>query len=268
MCRHLAYLGPEVSLAELLTAPAHGLFRQSWEPRRQQYGTVNADGYGIGWYPPGPDRTPARYRRSVPIWADPDLPDLARTLRSGAVLAAVRDATPGTALDASANAPFRTGRWLFSHNGAVQDWRRLPEDTGTLLPSAALLGLEAASDSALLWVLVHERLAAGEPPDAALAAVVRMAAAVRPQARLNLLLTDGQAIAATRWGDSLWYRAGAGRVVVASEPDDDSPVETDDADAWHEVPQRCALLATPASVRTIPLSPVAHRPVEERTAFR
>jgi len=294
MCRHLAYLGPPVALSELVLDPPHGLYRQSWVPRRQAHGTVNADGFGIGWYPPdtlggdspssgipggdNDDYAPARYRRTVPIWADPNLPDLARTLRSRAVLAAVRDATPGNGADEAANAPFSRGRWLFSHNGVVQDWQRLTEDSGTLLPASALLGLEAHSDSALLWELVHNRLAAGEPPGGALAAITRLAAAVRPQARLNLLLTDGRSITATRWGDSLWYRTAPGQVVVASEPWDDpgapwhGPDDPTSADAtsgggWQEVPEHSLLLATATRVRSTPLSPVAPRPVAERMAF-
>jgi len=276
MCRHFAYTGPAKALSELLLAPPHGLYRQSWAPRRQMHGTVNADGFGIGWYPPDGDGTPARYRRAVPIWADPNLPDLAAHLRSGAVLAAVRDATPGTAPDESANSPFSSGRWLFSHNGAVPDWRQLTEDSGTSLPAPVLLGLAAQSDSALLWVLVHHRLSAGEPPEGALAAVARLAAAVRPQARLNLLLTDGHTITATRWGDSLWYRAADGEVIVASEPwDDESWDDTEPRDGrsgtgggWQEVPERSLLLATPASVHVTPLTPVAPCPVAERIASR
>ncbi|PJT50014.1 class II glutamine amidotransferase, partial [Streptomyces albidoflavus] len=70
MCRHLAYVGPALPLGELVSAPEHSLFRQSWAPRHQRYGTVNADGFGLGWYAPG-DPVPARYRRAGPIWADP-----------------------------------------------------------------------------------------------------------------------------------------------------------------------------------------------------
>ncbi|MGW4567411.1 class II glutamine amidotransferase, partial [Streptomyces sp. NPDC004561] len=76
MCRHLAYLGPEEPLGRILVEPAHSLFRQSWAPRRQRYGTVNADGFGVGWYAPG-DAAPARYRRAGPIWADLSFADLA-----------------------------------------------------------------------------------------------------------------------------------------------------------------------------------------------
>ena len=76
MCRHLAYLGPSVSLKSLLIDPPYGLYRQAWAPRMQRHGTVNADGFGIGWYAPA-DPVPARYRRAVPMWGDPSLADLA-----------------------------------------------------------------------------------------------------------------------------------------------------------------------------------------------
>ena len=118
MCRHLAYLGPPATLRSVLIDPPHGLYRQSWAPRRQRHGTMNADGFGIGWYADG-DPVPARYRRGIPIWGDPSLPDLARVTRSAAVLAAVRDATPGMAAGEQAAAPFASDQWLFSHNGGA-----------------------------------------------------------------------------------------------------------------------------------------------------
>ena len=118
MCRHLAYVGAPVLLGALVSDPPHSLVRQSWAPRQQDHGVVNADGFGIGWYVDGVDE-PARHRAAGPIWADETFADLARVVRSGAVLAAVRSATVGMAGGQSAAAPFRSGRWLFSHNGAV-----------------------------------------------------------------------------------------------------------------------------------------------------
>ena len=42
------------------------LFRQSWAPRDMRGGgTVNADGFGVGWYADG-EPTPVRYRRRRP----------------------------------------------------------------------------------------------------------------------------------------------------------------------------------------------------------
>src|SRR5450755_3164914 len=121
MCRHLAYLGEPIRLRRLLVDPPHSLFRQSWQPRRQRHGVVNADGFGVGWYVDG-DPEPARHRAAGPIWADETFADLARVVRSGAVLAAVRSATAGMPAGAAAAAPFRSGRWLFSHNGALDGW--------------------------------------------------------------------------------------------------------------------------------------------------
>ncbi|WP_246507035.1 L-histidine N(alpha)-methyltransferase [Actinocrinis puniceicyclus] len=248
MCRHLLYLGAPVTLAEVLIDPPHSLYRQSWAPKLQRYGTVNADGFGVGWYPvdPAPDAAtarvgdladiaetaprPARYRRSVPIWSDANLTELSRVIRSGAVLAAVRSATEGTSRDECAAAPFRDGPWLFSHNGAIRDWRLLPRQIDLGLSATALLELESSCDSALLWAAVRARLRAGEPPQDALVSVVRQVADARPDARLNLLLTDGRTLAATRHGDTLWYREAPGSLVLASEPDDENG-------QWREVPE-------------------------------
>uniref|UniRef100_A0AAU2K062 Gamma-glutamyl-hercynylcysteine sulfoxide hydrolase n=1 Tax=Streptomyces sp. NBC_00049 TaxID=2903617 RepID=A0AAU2K062_9ACTN len=247
MCRHLAYVGPEVPLGLLLSEPEHSLVRQSWEPRRQRNGTVNADGFGIGWYAQG-DPVPARYRRSGPIWGDLTLTDLARVVRSGAVLAAVRDATLAGADGEAAAAPFAAGPWLFSHNGALRGWPDSAAPLAAGLAPEELLRLAARTDSALLWALVLHRLRAGDDLGTALAEPVRDAASAAPGSRLNLLLTDGTAIAATAWGDSLWYLADAEarRTVVASEPYDDDT-------RWREVPDRTLLTATRTQVDLTPL---------------
>ncbi|MFJ3921675.1 ergothioneine biosynthesis protein EgtC [Streptomyces sp. NPDC090022] len=248
MCRHLAYIGPPVRLGRLLTDPEHCLVRQSYAPRRQRYGTVNADGFGVGWYAEG-DPAPARYRRAGPIWGDASFADLARVVRSEAVLAAVRDATRSGADGEAAAAPFAAGPWLFSHNGAVRDWPGSAADLALGLPPRELLELAARTDAALVWALVLHRLRAGDDLGTALAEPVQELSAAAPDSRLNLLLTDGAAIAATAWGDSLWYLAdpgGGGRTVVASEPYDDDP-------RWREVPDRTLLTATRTRVALTPL---------------
>ena len=244
MCRHLAYLGVPVPLAELLFTPGNGLLTQSWTPRHQRYGTVNDDGFGVGWYAPG-DPVPARYRRSIPIWADRSFADVARVTSSTAVLAAVRSATSGMSLEESAAAPYARGPWLFSHNGRIEGWPDAVAGLAASLPASRLLALEAQADSALLWALVQERLDAGDPAADALARVARDVSAVAG-GRLNFLLTDGTAIAATAAGDTLFWRKGAGNVVVASEPFDDGP-------GWHEVPDNCVLTATATHVDVHPI---------------
>ncbi|MEV3958149.1 ergothioneine biosynthesis protein EgtC [Streptomyces albogriseolus] len=246
MCRHLAYVGPAEPLGALLVGPPHGLYRQSWAPRRQRYGTVNADGFGVGWYADG-DPVPARYRRAGPIWADLSFTDLARVVRTEALLAAVRDATLSGADAEAAAAPFASGAWLFSHNGAVPGWPGSLASLAATLPAEDLLSLEARNDSAFLWALVLARLRAGDTMGQALADTVAEVAEAVPEARLNLLLTDGATVAATAWGDTLWYLARpGGGTVVASEPYDDDP-------HWQEVPDRTLLVASRADVLLTPL---------------
>jgi len=261
VCRHLAYLGPPASLQALITDPPYGLSRQAWAPRRQFHGIMNVDGFGVGWYADG-DPVPARYRRAGPIWADPGFADLARVTRTRALLAAVRSATPGTEEGVAAAAPYASGRWLFSHNGALDGWPAATASLAATLPPADLLALEARCDSALVWALVARRLRAGATPADALTWMVAALADNQVGGRFNFLLTDGEVIAATAAGNSLCYRVGDGGVVVASEPGDEEP-------GWTEVPDRTVLTATPAGVdlRPLPAPPVAAPdPATERTA--
>lgn len=242
MCRHLAYLGPPVSLAELLLDRPHSLARQSWAPKDMRAGgTVNADGFGVAWFPPGAD-TPARYRRAVPVWSDPGFADLARTVRSGAVLGAVRSATEGMPVIETACAPFVSEGWMFSHNGLIRGWPDSMIEPARGLPVTDLLTLDAPIDSALLWAMVRARLRAGQDMAKAASEVVAEVAKAAPGSRLNLLLTDGRAVVATTWTHSLSVLSTGQAMVVASEPYDDDP-------RWTSVPDRHLVIATADSLQ-------------------
>lgn len=225
MCRHLAYVGPPVSLQSLLVDPQDSLYQQSWAPRRQRHGVVNVDGFGAGWYVDG-RASPVRYRRAQPIWTDPSFASLAPTIASSCVLAAVRSATPGFANDESAAAPFTHDRWLFSHNGRVSDWPRTRKALWPRMAEAP--DAQAAVDSALLFGLALSRWQSGSTLGAALAAVTRDVIDTGG-GRLTMLAADGERVAGSVLGEPLYVRSDDGGVVVASEPHDDSP-------DWQEVP--------------------------------
>jgi gamma-glutamyl hercynylcysteine S-oxide hydrolase len=251
MCRHLAHLGPPVPLAALLLDPPHGLLHQSYAPADMRGGgTVNADGFGAGWYPPAESRArpaPARYRSDRPLWADTGFAALAAVTLAGVVLAAVRSATPGMPVTTAAAAPFAEGPWLFSHNGVIRGWPGSMAGLARALPVIDLLTLEAPTDAALLWALVRHRLRRGDDPGAVLADTVVAVDAAAPGSRLNLLLTDGAAIWATTWTHALSVRAGAGAVTVASEPSDGEP-------GWAPVPDRHLVVAAPGRCAVRPLA--------------
>ena len=235
MCRHLAYLGPAVPLSAFLFDPAHSLVEQSWAPRQQRHGKVNADGFGIGWYDLAVRAEPARYRRAGPIWADRSLASFAPLISSGAVMAAVRSATPPAPAEESGAAPFMSGQWLLSMNGAVEGGPAALAGLRRRVSDDRLAGVEGSSDSEVVFALVLDGLDTGCPPADVLSAVVRSV-----PGRLNLLLTHGAQIWATAWGDTLSILCRDGAVVVASEPFDDDP-------GWTAVPDRSLVVASPAT---------------------
>jgi glutamine amidotransferase len=223
MCRHLAWLGEPRTVAALVLEPECGLLRQSYQPRRQSHGLMNADGWGVGLLVPE-QPAPVRWRSSRPLWSDTSFASVAPLLSAGCIVAAVRSATPGMPTDESASAPFTDGHWLLSHNGRV-DRAALP----------AYAEAESVCDSAVLAAHVF-----AQGPDH-LAKIVTEVARLDPAARLSLLLSDGTRILATTWGDPLSYLVSSGGVVVASEPYDDDP-------RWVDVPDRHLLEATPDRV--------------------
>jgi glutamine amidotransferase len=233
MCRHLGYLGPSRAPAELIFDAPHSLLRQSFQPADMRGGgTVNADGFGLGWY----DETgePVRYRRPMPLWADETLPTLAASVKTRAFVASARNGTPGMPVSEGACAPFVDGRWLFSHNGVVMGW---PASVATLagkLPVTELLTLEAPTDSVLLWALLRNRLRAGEDPLVAVTDLVAAVERAAPGSRLNLLLTNGEVMVATAWTHSLSVLRAGDAVVIASEPYNQEP-------GWLPVPERHAV---------------------------
>ena len=219
MCRHLGWLGEPRSLAALILEPEHGLLVQSYAPRRQRYGTVNADGWGVGLFVDA-RAEPARWRSSRPLWTDASFTSLAPILSSRCVVAAVRSATAGMPIEECAAAPFTDGRWLLSHNGRVER---------SVLPATRVA--ESTVDSAVLAALVFDR---GLDQ---LGETVCEVAALDPAARLNLLAADGVRLLATTWGDTLSILRTPLGVVIASEPYDDDP-------AWVDVPDRHLVSAT------------------------
>jgi glutamine amidotransferase len=228
MCRHLAWLGEPRTISALVLEQPHGLLQQSWAPRRQRFGVVNADGWGVGFFA-GNRTEPVRWRSSRPLWGEQSFASVAPLLSSGTVLASVRSATPGMPLDETAAAPFTDGRWLLSHNGRV-DRAVLPAR-----PEA-----ESVCDAAVLAAHVFAEGAerVGE--------TVRKVAVADPGARLTLLLTDGDRVLGTTCGEAMSYLVEPDGVVVASEPWDDDP-------RWVDVPDHHLIEATRDGVAVHPL---------------
>ena len=226
MCRHLGWLGADVTVSSLVLDPPQGLRVQSYAPRRQKHGLLNADGWGVGFFD---GDVPRRWRSAAPLWGDTSFDSVAPALHSHCVVAAVRSATVGMPIEVSATAPFTDGHWLLSHNGVV-DRTVLPPT-----PSA-----ESVCDSAILAAAIFAR-----GLDALGDTIVEIGTA-DPVARLNILAANGSRLLATAWGDTLSILRRDDGVVLASEPYDD------DSD-WEDVPDRHLVEVTAKGVTMTPL---------------
>jgi glutamine amidotransferase len=226
MCRHLGWLGEPVSIASLVLDPPCGLRVQSYAPRRQKHGLINADGWGVGFFDPSEAR---RWRSASPLWGDVSFASVAPALRSGCVIAAVRSATVGMPIEASASAPFSDGSWLLSHNGVV--------DRGVLPVSRVA---ESTVDSAVLAALIFDRGLHN------LADTIVEVGTSDPGARLNILAANGSRLVATTWGDTLSVLRREDGVVLASEPYDDHP-------DWQDIPDRHLVEVSGGQVSLTPL---------------
>jgi predicted glutamine amidotransferase len=256
MCRWLAYSGSPILLEELLYKPDHSLIDQSLHARLGVE-TTNGDGFGIGWYGANTD-TPAVFRSIEPAWNDRNLREVAGHVESPLFLAHIRAST-GTAVQQTNCHPFRHGRWLWVHNGLVNDFGRVKRDLALAVDDSLYPSMEGSTDSELLFYLALTFGLEDDPPGA----VGRMVGLVEKTGRrhgtehpiqMTIATTDGKSVWAFRYSSegksrSLYYSTDMRTVremyperprlqevsdetrIIVSEP------LVDLAGAWNEVPE-------------------------------
>ena len=269
MCRLYGFSATDVTRLDCsLVLAQNALQVQSDRDRR---GQRNADGWGIArWNGSHPDVV----RSTNPAFADGAFADEAEATRARVALAHIRAATVGDVLAENVH-PFQHGPWAFAHNGTLTAHDRL----APVLADQAHGRPRGSTDSELIfqWLLgrmpdfgldpespADDANALGRLLGSAVLDLVRMsmeAPDVGPP-KLNMLLSDGVNMAASRWGNSLFwtvrerladcavcgtnhcpdaddsYRA----VAIASEPISDEP--------WVEVQEGSILVVAPNAVVT------------------
>ncbi len=242
MCRFAGFLGEAIAPAVLLYDGSHSLEVQSYRPRELLDGHVNVDGYGVAWYP---GAKPVRIAEARPLWHDSDLEPLLRSVRSTAVLAAVRNTTPGIPVDRTGVPPLVHGRWSFALNGFVSDFRRRAmRRFHERLSDSIYASLRGASDTEALFLLFLDAVRSGRSPVEAMRdlihTTVRITEPLETRLQLNLLASDGERLLATRMGSSprqntlyiarRYPASGPAGTVISSEP-------LDDPAGWDAVPE-------------------------------
>jgi len=275
MCRWIAYSGGPVYLEELLFKPKHSLIDQSLAARAGET-TTNGDGFGVGWY--GTGATPGIYKGIQPAWSDENLLDLASQIRSPMFMAHVRSTT-GTAIQRTNCHPFRYGRWLFQHNGAIAGFHEIKRDLVLAISPHLFPEISGSTDSEIMFFLAltfgleRDPVAGVEKMIGFIEGVARRHGVSRPL-QMTLAVLDGQTLYAFRYSSegksrTLFYSAS---VVSMRKHFPDVHTFSDDARAvvseplggienvnhfWIEVPESSAVVIEAGNVNIAPLKPRA-----------
>ena len=222
MCRIAAYTGPEIPLENIVVRPAHSLLTQSRHATEAKL-AVNGDGFGIAWY--GPDGELGLYRDVLPAWADDNLTNLCRMVRSHHFIAHIRASTVGETNRSNCH-PFTYQNWSFCHNGQIPHFAKIRRQLEAALPDALYARRKGSTDSELIFLTL---LAHGlqRDPQRAVAATLN---AIGPDLsegpiKLTLVFSDGDRLYAFRHASAgpapTLYVSGVldnGGRAVASEP--------------------------------------------------
>lgn len=251
MCRLTAYIGNPVPLSTLVFAGHHSLYGQAWAPREMIRGSVNADGWGVAWYPGG-EAGPSRLARPEPVWHAAGLRTVLDSISAPTAVAALRNATPGLPVGPDAVPPLVLERWSFVLNGFLPAFRtRHMRPLRRLLPDHLYGRLTGVSDTETLFLLAVDALERGASAAEALDRAARIALeevdGAGEECQLTMLLADGEGLAVMRTSNrervnSLYRLDGGGLAaagtLVASEP-------LDDDEGWTELPTRRAVEIRP-----------------------
>jgi predicted glutamine amidotransferase len=196
MCRWMAYSGDPILVEDLLFRPKHSLIDQSLHSRLGAT-TTNGDGFGIGWYGEGP--VPALFKSVDPAWNDQNLREIASQVRTPLFLAHVRAST-GTPVQRTNCHPFRHGRWLWMHNGALRGFHETKRELLAAVDPSLYADIEGSTDSEALFFLALTFGLSDDP----FAAVSRAVAFVEKVGRDHGVDDPVQMTVATTDGESLW----------------------------------------------------------------
>ena len=245
MCRLLGYIGSSIQLNTLLYKPDHSLIVQSYQPLEMTVGLINADGFGLGWYHPNRQEHPYTYRHVLPIWNDVNLPSLSRYIESPCIVASVRSATPGLAVDLNNCPPFQHDDVLMVHNGFIENFRQtLYRPLRDRLNDNIYNTIHGTTDSEHLFALIRQ--SQHDHPEMPLEEIIRHVLTIvfdlakeKITVGANLILSDGDRLIACRASNRTpvptlyWLRDDPifpNAVVIASEPLFDSN--------WQPVPEQ------------------------------
>ena len=196
MCRWLAYSGSPILMKEALYGGENSLVDQSLHSRLGAKPT-NGDGFGVGWY--GESPTPGVFHSIEPAWNDQNLREIAGHISSRLFFTHIRAAI-GSAVQQTNCHPFRHGRWLFMHNGYLNELATVKRDLVLAVDPSLYPEIKAQADTEVLFYLALTFGLEAHPP----AAVAQAIGFVEHVAVGNGVPHPFQGTVATTDGESIW----------------------------------------------------------------
>jgi predicted glutamine amidotransferase len=196
MCRWLAYSGSPLLLKEALYGPANSLIEQSQHSRLGAE-TTNGDGFGVGWY--GELPTPGVFHSTEPAWNDKNLHELADHISSANFFAHIRAAI-GSSVQQTNCHPFRHDRWLFMHNGYIDEFAAIKRDLVLAVDPSLYPRIAGQTDSEILFFLALTFGLQDDPP----AAIERTVGLVEAVGGRLGIAHPFQGTIATTAGEAIW----------------------------------------------------------------
>ena len=196
MCRWLAYSGSPILIKEALYEGPNSLVAQSLHSRLGAEPT-NGDGFGVGWY--GAPDTPGVFRSTEPAWNDQNLRELAGHISSPLFFTHIRAAI-GSAVQQTNCHPFRHGRWLFMHNGYLNELATVKRDLVLAVDPSLFPEIQGQADTEILFHLALTFGLEDDPP----AAIEQAIGFVEAVAARHGVPDPFQGTVATTDGESIW----------------------------------------------------------------
>jgi predicted glutamine amidotransferase len=196
MCRWLAYSGAPMLIKDVLYEGPNSLVDQSLHSRLGAEPT-NGDGFGVGWY--GAQPTPGVFHSTEPAWNDSNLRELSGHISSPLFFTHIRAAI-GSAVQQTNCHPFRHGRWLFMHNGYINEFATIKRDLVLAVDPSLYAEIKGQADTEVLFYLALTFGLEQDPP----AAVGEAIGLIEAVGERHGVAHPFQGTVATSDGESIW----------------------------------------------------------------
>jgi glutamine amidotransferase len=209
MCRLMAYKGTPIVIDNLLYRPKNSLINQSLHAREIEE-PLNGDGFGIGWYVREVNSEPITFVSVNPAWSNRNLRSLAPRIRTDCMIAHVRAASVGEVSESNCH-PFQYKNLLMAHNGGIEEFGLVKRKIREPLSDELYNWIKGQTDSEhifaylLNYLFKHYKVintdAVADSFEHTFTFVndLMKEAGIKDAAYLNMAITNGLFIVATRW---------------------------------------------------------------------